>query len=783
MAFADMFAPMRNFGATAAATTQAEAARMGAEASRSRAKTAESLAPWNMAATAVQGVGTLGGLAQKFMEMGQMAPQREAMTDYYKAQTDRLSGPLAHQGNVLKIKAGALTRSNQLNAEGKPFNIRNAQDEIKMAVGARKVPGPPFQPSATGEPILGMGGPMQDPAAAILGQPATWDWGDVDPSVRAFAEHHADTLPDWLAQDDAAKLKDVKSYHEAVLSTKIFGAEALKKAQEEFGPDMTAKMQQINMYAGMWEKLQGMGLPAATPAVMGVLQGIDEMSQGFPGRKSPLSKDVLKRLQNLGVAYETQRKAGAGIGVPVDMDDLALIEQQQQLGQVAGDANPQEEALKFIRSQEAIGRGETGEATDPAHQFMIRKAETPVQRGAVTQADGRRQDIADEVWGSMGSVEETTAKMNIVKKRFPYLLKELGDGKIDPRLTGSRQKLLVIDMLRLRAGHSPFQARNLWKNHLDVAAGLSGLTGEAREAFKQKITHNLNRMSSAFGPIAEGISQEDIATKGGVGQVPHATQGDIMRQRGWGGEGIGGWLGEAGATAMSGFGIVAGGGYGGNRQQLEAFADLLREPGGGRGITPVELKGLFKVGGTTGALTFDDTFYRTTDLVSWEIDNNLKAHVDENEGAGLDFWQAAEDIASHAIQIPLAAGKLLPAVSKVPVVSGLTKAAGKKLRPVREGLFKLLGAEAQAGKGFTALEKSGAAMQHLTAAERQALGITEHAPEFFRQLLGRTGGAYKPLMKTLKRPSPYLYEELLRRGSGPRGLDWHGSPAERPLGE
>ena len=220
MAFADMFAPMRNFGATAAATTQAEAARMGAEASKSRAKTAESLAPWNMAATAVQGVGTLGGLAQKFMEMEQMRPQREAMTGYYEAMTDRASGPLAIQGNIHKFKGETLLRGRQLNARGEPLDIAAAADTIRMMAGARKVPAPAgggVGPYKAAPGVLGAIGPGMFPAH-------TWDWGDVDPRTRGIAEHEADGLAAWLAQPDAEKLREAKEFQETLASTKLFDA-------------------------------------------------------------------------------------------------------------------------------------------------------------------------------------------------------------------------------------------------------------------------------------------------------------------------------------------------------------------------------------------------------------------------------------------------------------------------------------------------------------------------------------------------------------------------------
>ena len=664
MAFADMFAPMRNFGPTAAATRQANAALMGAAASKKRAETAESLAPWNMAATAVQGIGTLGGLAQKFMEMGQMAPQREALTDYYKAQTDRMSGPLVHQGSVLKIKAGALTRSNQLNAEGKPFNIRNAQDEIKMAVGARKVPGPPFQPSATGEPILGMGGPMQDPAAAILGQPATWDWGDVDPSVRAFAEHHADTLPDWLAQDDAAKLKDVKSYHEAVLSTKIFGAEALKKAQEEFGPDMTAKMQQINMYAGMWEKLQGMGLPAATPAVMGVLQGIDEMSQGFPGRKSPLSKDVLKRLQNLGVAYETQRTAAAGGYLPVSPLESSAT--------TSGIGN----------STEGFPRGTTLESIT---RIMNKKgAPTPEERDVVgiytVRAAQQSGVAAGRLLQNLGVAAPgeniPTETLNVANKTLQKLMTDIPAqlaelAQAGPRTFTTEQgsspefNKLLANLVRARGSVLPEQADDLWRSLVNEAT-------KQLPARKQYGGEGLLPPGKKIGtdpdtgePIYEGVKGTQPARVTGTTPATHQTITDVLARAQDHLSKL-----EPDMAPLSAVGWLGGAAQGASASELAAMSKLLGEivetPKLSAGsdlasaLSGSEMRDLFHVGELRGPVS-GHTQYRKSYTPAWSINQSGWTDLDEGVGGPGQMtqevlWQLLGGAAKRGIAAPIAAG-------------------------------------------------------------------------------------------------------------------------------
>ena len=161
MAFADMFAPMRNFGATAAATTQATAALMGAEAAQSRAKTAERLAPWNMGATAVQGIGTLGGLAQKFMEMEQMRPQREAMTGYYEAMTREKNDPVAR---MQKASNAASTIYNTLfqkywnNGLQPPKEVLDMMESgVMTAYGAKKAPAGPAPLSSFQAPPMAGG--------------------------------------------------------------------------------------------------------------------------------------------------------------------------------------------------------------------------------------------------------------------------------------------------------------------------------------------------------------------------------------------------------------------------------------------------------------------------------------------------------------------------------------------------------------------------------------------------------------------------------------------------
>ena len=334
-------------------------------------------------------------------------------------------------------------------------------------------------------------------------------------------------------------------------------------------------------------------------------------------------------------------------------------------------------------------------------QIQIREYDSIDSAEKTGAADAQRQKFTNLVWDDEGSLETTSQKMDIIREGFPGLLAELADGTIDSRTTGSRQKYLVTSMHRLAVGHpSPDKRKLLWDMQLNRAAHAAGIPNNdvaAINEFKSRVQKKLKSLAYSFAPISEKISEEEIKTRGTRGTVPDATHGDLYRQQG-GGEFI--------ATLLSGVGSTVAGGYGANRKQLEAAAQLILEPTGGKPINENQMAGLFQVGGVSGLLGGTDTFYKTTDLVAWQLDEEMSTHLDENEGGGLDVGQALEEIAWQLVQpaaaaltgggstlIP-AAGRLAASAPGVAKLAGLGSRVGSALGPgasaAKEALSRLV---------------------------------------------------------------------------------------------
>ena len=642
MAFADMFAPMRNFGATAAATTQAEAARMGAEASKSRAETAESLAPWNMAATAVQGIGTIGGLTQKFMEMEQMRPQREAMTDYYKAQADRISGPAAK----LQATVSALTglrgqdrvRARKDALEGRSFAMRAAQDEYRLRAGARKAPAP-----GTGAfPLERYGTPTPGPWQAGLA-PTAWDWSEVDPAVREFAEHMADTLPEYLALDDDTAIAEAKSIRDNIRKTTVISSDELRKIAE-VAPGAAQKAAAVNQLTNALSALTKSSIPLSSPRIAPIVVDLYNTLAGTPqfNINNLPEGDLKTTLQNM---EKTRAASLGGRGLQVSFE-----EGQKMKSRLGGDLSgaPEGTAGSEVAAARLAPLGSETPRQRDLQGFSEVELEQRVPHGqAGSVAASRLLDSLGNKNPSSETLTATTRLLGGVLRDLPEKLAGLAQDEITYAFDeGSSPEMNRTLSMLTRAAHSvaPEYRDDLWRIIINKAAGELPATAGGREA-GLRTGYELKEIGrdAAGEPIYDVPSAEEYV---GTPRVDRRTRivnalekakrhfSTVEYDQGPGG--VADWLG--------------GGGGGASASEGEAIEGLLREmvssanrPEGAEiadRLSNSQLRDLLNVGELRGPIS-GHTQYRKTYKPMWNIAETGYADIDEGRAGPGQYAQEA----------------------------------------------------------------------------------------------------------------------------------------------
>lgn len=722
MAFADMFAPMRNFGATAAATTQAEAARMGAQASMRRARTAERLAPWQMGATAAQGIGTIGGLAQKFMEMEQMRPQREAMTGYYEAMTREKDDPLRKIGLRLELEGKYRLAAARHTALGEMPPIQQWQDDIRRAAGARKVP------SAL---PAGQFGPML---------PTAWDYGDTDPGTRSIYESFAEGLPAYLALPDAEVLADKKKLLASIQAGKIFDQQAILDTQKNIGPELAAQMNTVNALQATMEHLIKGPTPADSPLMLGLMTKMEEAVSRLPPSKVPAQ--VTEWINNI----KARRAKLWGTGslyapTTAELQDSRALQINRNM--TPGLSVAENAAL----NKQALQPGATREATDVMgiRDLLVNNIEAAGGLADETRATQVEDYWAENnlVYSGKGSKDEQQIQMSKIRGKSdssgpstPGLLAKelvlLANGKVTH---GPESNGMVQDMLRMRLGYvDPEMARAMWNDQVNKAIRHAGidLTDKAAVAkFRKKIYKGLGKMSSWYenetpgamigdirggtaGSIAghgggKGASKEELTTIARLIREPYSgvareverdflspaeieaaeVRGDEARLSAAGGLTESQYAdkrrGEGASEAdiqseldkIGGQISAAEGDLKGVKRQVALAAESL---------TPADLASILKVGSPTG-LTFADTVYATTDMAIWEIDENLWSVIDEYR-MGDNFW-GTEDVLAPGWTVSQGAEELASQIGPLGVAKWAGKAAqgGTKLFQGARNLF------------------------------------------------------------------------------------------------
>ena len=658
MAFADMFAPMRNFGSTAAATTQANAALMGAEAAQSRAKTAERLAPWNMGATAVQGIGTIGGLTQKFMEMEQMRPQREAMTGYYEALTQEKNDP-ANQ--LTKSFTAASTISKFVNdnyyskgLQPPPEVIRSLKGQIWNSFGARAAPQPaPGVPSAGGgfvpiQSVTPGAIPTVVPGAVPSAQyvfPA-----DMDPALAESSRNMAEIMTSAVTAgptpERLKKVRDIAELAQNAVLRKL-------KSEEEFantvGNDGILWLKKIAAFSEATKAATGAGLMANpdAPWFAGISRLLTEsgmseqdstrlMTQVF----GPEAPQVIKNLRLLATPRPL---AGT-------MSQVSFEEGQKMKSRLGGDLSgaPEGTAGSEVAAARLAPLGSETPRQRDLQGFSEVELEQRVPHGqAGSVAASRLLDSLGNKNPSSETLTATTRLLGGVLRDLPEKLAGLAQDEITYAFDeGSSPEMNRTLSMLTRAAHSvaPEYRDDLWRIIINKAAGELPAAAGGREA-GLRTGYELKEIGrdAAGEPIYDVPSAEEYV---GTPRVDRRTRivnalekakrhfSTVEYDQGPGG--VADWLG--------------GGGGGASASEGEAIEGLLREmvssanrPEGAEiadRLSNSQLRDLLNVGELRGPIS-GHTQYRKTYKPMWNIAETGYADIDEGRAGPGQYAQEA----------------------------------------------------------------------------------------------------------------------------------------------